>query len=118
MITHEPVPLHQQRVCYDDTYYAITDLIDAAKELPVIEVPTVALSLHYRAPCSDTLLSFAKEMLRVQAADLSFPIIMSDENRILDGRHRLIKAMITNTEYIKIVRLLDLPHGTPVEDDK
>jgi len=49
---------------------------------------------------------------RAEAADLSFPIIISKNtdgkyNMILDGHHRLQKAINTNEKYIK-AKVLDL----------
>ena len=43
-------------------------------------------------------------MERVLNADLSYPIILSEENLIFDGVHRLVKAKHLGLEYIQYVK--------------
>jgi hypothetical protein len=47
---------------------------------------------------------FLHHMQRVLNADLSYAIILSEENYIFDGVHRLMKAKYLNQEYIKCVK--------------
>lgn len=49
-------------------------------------------------------LFFLHHMRRVLNADLSYPIILSEENYIFDGVHRLMKAKHLNIEYIDYVQ--------------
>jgi hypothetical protein len=44
---------------------------------------------------------FLHHMERVLNADLNYPIILSEENYIFDGVHRLMKAKHLNLEYIQ-----------------
>ena len=43
---------------------------------------------------------FLHHLQRIMNADLSYPIILSEENYILDGVHRLMKCKYLNLEYI------------------
>ena len=47
---------------------------------------------------------FLHHMERVLEADLNYPIILSEENYIFDGVHRLMKAKYLNLEYITYVQ--------------
>lgn len=55
----------------------------------------------------------------VEKADLTYPIILSKEGRIMDGMHRVIKALINKDKYIKAVQLTSepLPDFIGVEED-
>ena len=43
----------------------------------------------------------AKEMQLVLKADYSYPIILDEEHKLVDGAHRLVHAYIDGKEYIK-----------------
>ena len=49
-------------------------------------------------------LFFLHHMRRVLNADLSYPIILSEENLIFDGVHRLMKAKFLSLTYITYVQ--------------
>ena len=51
-----------------------------------------------------TNLFFLHHMKRVLKADLDYPIILSEENYILDGVHRLMKAKHLGIKKIKYVQ--------------
>lgn len=109
--------LLNQTQTYDNYRYKITDLIEASKELEVYEIKVSDIYLGYLAPCLDTLSSFIEHYKDVEKADLNYPIIMSPENMILDGKHRLAKAIITEQKYIKAVKFKEMPDcGEYIED--
>ena len=47
---------------------------------------------------------FLHHMRRILNADLNYPIILSEENYIFDGVHRLMKAKHLELEYISYVQ--------------
>jgi hypothetical protein len=57
-------------------------------------------------------------MKAVLDADLSFPIILDEDNEIMDGRHRLMKAMLEGRETIKAVRFEENPDPCRVISDE
>ena len=57
-------------------------------------------------------LFFLHHMKRVLNADLSYPIILSEENLIFDGVHRLMKAKHLGLEYIDCVQFVKDPTPT------
>lgn len=46
----------------------------------------------------------ADHMSLVEAADLAYPIILSSNGRIMDGMHRVVKALVQGLESIEAVR--------------
>lgn len=52
---------------------------------------------------------FLHHMQRVLKADLSYPIILSEEELIFDGVHRLMKAKYLGLEYINCVQFIQDP---------
>lgn len=57
-------------------------------------------------------LFFLHHMRRVLDADLNYPIILSEENLIFDGVHRLVKAKHLDLEYINYVKFSKDPLPT------
>lgn len=50
-----------------------------------------------------------EHMRLVQEADLSFPIILSSDGRVMDGMHRVAKALLEGRSRIEAVRFRDDP---------
>lgn len=86
-------------------------------DLTVYEIPIVAINL------SDVLSDggmrvreFLGHMKAVLAADLSFPIILDEDGEIMDGRHRILRAMHEERTTIKAVRFEENPAPCRVHD--
>ena len=45
----------------------------------------------------------------IEAADLSFPIILAADGEVMDGRHRIAKAALANRDTIECVRFEEDP---------
>lgn len=103
------VPMENQCQPYDGLDYSVCDLIEASKSIKVEEVP---LSLIYSRHSykefsnSDDAASFVQ---RVNACDLSKPIILAPDGLVLDGKHRLVKARIEGHKTIKIRQFEVMP---------
>lgn len=108
--------LHSTQV-FEGYRYKITDLIQASKDLEIFELKVADIFTNYAAPNDNSLTDFVAHCKRTNEADLSFPIILSPCNFILDGKHRLAKALITGQETIKAVRFKELPDCGIYEDD-
>jgi hypothetical protein len=48
-------------------------------------------------------------MKTVYDSDLSFPIILDEDGALMDGRHRVMKAILIGQETIKAVRFDENP---------
>jgi len=56
-----------------------------------------------------TCKSIAEHMCLVQAADLSWPIIICPAGRVMDGMHRVVKAFLEGHKFLLAYRLPVLP---------
>jgi hypothetical protein len=59
-----------------------------------------------RAP---TLREVLTHFERIQKADLSYPIILNHDGSLMDGGHRLCKALLEGRREIKAVRFASMP---------
>jgi hypothetical protein len=79
------------------------------EELPLAEIAQLDENYWYDHDYSPTVRSIADHVRLVQAADLSYPIIVSPEGRVMDGMHRVVRALVEGRATISAVRLPLLP---------
>lgn len=90
-------------------------LIAAAADLAVFEVPLNRIReldqrfWYDREGDEPTCRSIAEHALLIKEADLSYPIILDPDGRVMDGMHRICKALIEERSTIRAVKLPDLP---------
>lgn len=109
--------LLKQYQIYEDVKYYVLDLIEAAKDLEVIEIKVSNMYIGYEAPNDNNLLSFIEHYESVRDANLEFPIILAPCNFILDGKHRIAKAILTEKQTIKAVRFKEMPSCGIYQED-
>jgi len=81
-----------------------------------MEVPLNHLNVYYTYS-KLTLREMVMHMKAVQKADLSFPIILDEDGELMDGRHRIMRAMLEGRETIKAVRFDENPNPDKVESE-
>ena len=120
MIKIEPwTDIHTQRYQDGTGQYVIGNLISRAKDLPVQEMPMEHLNLYNLAlKAGGSFREFVSHMKAVMDADLSFPIILDEDGYVMDGRHRIAKALFEGKETIKFVRFEKTPAPDYFEDEK
>jgi hypothetical protein len=85
-------------------------LIELAKTLPVIEVPLTAIKELDEAFWYDlgnarpTCRSIIEHVDLMGKADLRYPIILCEQGRVMDGMHRVCKAVLQGNLLIKAVQ--------------
>ena len=111
MIDIEPImkDIHKQRFEDNNGKYVIKNLISLASELPVQEMPLEHLNFHSLYPSIKSFRDWVGHIKSVLNADLEFPIILDDEGYVMDGRHRIAKAILEGEETIKFVRFKETP---------
>ncbi|MCD6162602.1 MAG: hypothetical protein J7K40_09350 [candidate division Zixibacteria bacterium] len=110
MITVESATdIHKQRFEYKDQRYVIKNLISLASELPVQEMPLEHLNIFDLHPDIKSFRNWIGHIKSVLDADLDCPIILDDEGYVMDGRHRIAKAILEGKETIKFVRFRETP---------
>lgn len=80
--------------------YNIHAAVFAARGLPVVEIPMEHMNFSTVAPCHDNFRSFVEHVKMVNEADLSFPILLNQDGAIIDGKHRLAKALLEGRSFI------------------
>ena len=104
--------ISEQAVTINGDEYSVAVCVLASRNLKPFQLDIKGMYLDYHAPCSDDFLDFIEHIKRVKAADLDFPIIISPNGVIVDGRHRLAKALLDGNNTIKVVQLEEMP--TPI----
>lgn len=80
-----------------------------AAELPVERVPIEAIEefdavCWFDAESPPTCRNVARHARRIRDADLSYPVILSADGRLMDGGHRLAKAWLAGETAVAAVR--------------
>lgn len=96
--------------------WCVPRLFELTRGLPVMEVPLNHLNVYYTYS-KLTLREMVMHMKAVQKADLSFPIILDEDGELMDGRHRIMRAMLEGRETIKAVRFDENPTPDKVDSD-
>lgn len=109
------IPVNEQVSSIGIYEWSVPKLIQLAKDLPVMEIPLAHIN-NWHHFNNVKIRDFVMHMKAVLEADLSFPIIMSEDGEIMDGRHRLMKAMLEGKETIKAVRFEVDPPPCKVND--
>ena len=90
-------------------------LVKLTESLPRERVPLSAvreLDEPYWSNCGTDALTcrdVVDHARLIQVCDLSYPVILSRDGRVMDGMHRICKALLEGREYIEAVRLIDDP---------
>ncbi|MFN7163226.1 MAG: hypothetical protein ACK4P2_00260 [Hyphomonas sp.] len=93
----------------------VTKLIALSHGLPVqrialSEVAEVDENHWYAAGGqSPTCRSILEHVRLIQAADLTYPIILDADGRLMDGMHRVLKAIRSGDTHIQAVRFPETP---------
>ena len=98
-----------QSITVNDRRYNVHAAIKLSEYLPVKDYLIEDLYIAYESPCDDNLRSFIEHMRMVVDADLSYPVLMNEDGFIIDGRHRLSKAILNKQKTIKGVRFMKDP---------
>ena len=95
--------------------WSVSRLFELSKNLPVMEIPLDHLNVYSQYE-KLTLRDMVMHMRAVNLSELETPIILDEDGEIMDGRHRIMKAMLLGKETIKAVRFDENPPPCRVED--
>ena len=96
-------------------HWSVARLFQLSKDLLVMEIPLDHLNVWYKFE-GLTLREFVGHMIAVNSADLDKPIILDEDGEIMDGRHRIMKAILTEAKTIKAVRFEENPPPCRVDE--
>jgi hypothetical protein len=95
--------------------WSVARLFTLAKDLKIMSIPLDHLNIYYKYN-NLTLREMVGHMKSVNNADLSYPIILDEDGELMDGRHRIMKAILTGKKTIKAVRFEVNPSPCKVDD--
>jgi hypothetical protein len=104
--------ISEQRCIIGNKEWNVSTLIFAVKEqeLEVFDLPVKHIDLTGGVfDDLEDVGDFAVHMKRVSNTDLSKPIILSAKGEIMDGWHRVAKALVENRNKIKAVKFETTP---------
>ena len=106
---------HSQMCHLGNESWSIPRLFELSRNLPIIEIPLdyLCVSSIYE---QINLREMVMHMQAVLDADLNKPIILDENGDIMDGRHRIMKAMLNDIKTIKAVRFDENPEPCRVKD--
>ena len=70
-----------------------------------IDEPYWSTGYEHSLSCRDVV----EHARLIQEADLSFPVILSNDGRVMDGMHRVAKALLEGRSHIEAVRFTSDP---------
>ena len=91
------------------TAWDVDRLVRLTKDFPRIQVPLDAIreidEPHWFSGGSQeaTCRAVMEHARLINEADLSFPIILASDGRVMDGMHRVLKAVLNGAETIEAV---------------
>lgn len=99
--------------------YHIAHLLEKVKEadLKVFELPLAGIDLDNEILVSKTVKELAEHIKRCLEVDTSYPIILNENGTILDGWHRIVKALVDGKETIKAVRFQEEPRASYIKTE-
>ncbi len=114
---------HTRIVGLDTHTWDVHGLVQRSRGLPVISVPLSDIAeIKERWWYQDesdvpTPQSIADHMALVQQADLTYPIILCSDGRLMDGMHRVVKALLQERQSIDAVRFDRTPDPDHINVD-
>lgn len=89
-------------------------LVAAVADAPVEDVPLTAIGdvdreYWYDHGYSPTVRSVIEHCRLIQQVDLAYPIVLDPDGRVMDGMHRVARALLDGHSTIKARRLAQLP---------
>ncbi len=77
--------------------------------VPIDEIPEVDSVYWFGPDDPPTVRRIAEHLRLVGQVDLGYPVILGPANRVMDGMHRIVRALLEGRTAIAAVRLSDLP---------
>ncbi len=96
-------------------HWSVSRLFELSKDLPIMEIDLDHLNVWHNFE-KITMRKFIMHMDAIMNADLNYPIILDEDGEIMDGRHRLMKAMFLRHKTIKAVRFQENPSPCRIDD--
>lgn len=115
MTGYKPVkitPCNLAENCFRDggNRWSVASLVESAKGLEPFDLPLCAIYIGSGVfnPVTSAK-ELAEHVMRVNSVDTSHPVILDAEGFIMDGWHRVVRALVEGRETIEAVRFVETP---------
>jgi hypothetical protein len=112
---------HSRHIGGRNFVWDVHRLIELARQYPVQQVPLSRISELDECFWFDgvpaTCRAVALHAKLIQETDMAHPIILSSEGRVMDGMHRVCKALIDNRTTVCAVQFAQNPEPDYVDVD-
>lgn len=98
--------------------WRVSRLILLASKLEPFTLPLKHFNIYNLHPKVETTLEFIKHVKLIINADMDCPIILDEEGYVMDGRHRICRALLEGMETIKAVRFDKTPDYDVLDEKK
>jgi len=118
-VTVQPDLLAENTYREGKRHWRVTSLIERSKDLPVFDLPLCAIysaSKVWEDSRIDNAYTLAQHVRRCRDVDITKPIILDAEGFIMDGWHRVARALADGRATIPAVRFEVTPPPDFVED--
>lgn len=107
----EKIHTHTRNIGKETWTWDVFILWELSASLPIIQISPKSIDLEKNVWFEEipNIREVLKHMKRIQDADLSYPVILGPDNALMDGTHRVCKAILENKETISAVRFEELP---------
>ena len=90
--------------------WTVARLIEHAKGLEPFDLPLAGIFIGEKVfKESRTARDIAEHVKRVNETNLKYPVLLDPDGFIMDGWHRVVKALVEGRQTIKAVRFETLP---------
>lgn len=102
--------VHENTYSDNGKIWTVTNLIARSKDLVPFDLPLAAIYTGCQVwDAVGSAYGMAHHMRRALDVDTSYPIILDQEGFIMDGWHRVLRALIDGKATIKAVRFAETP---------
>lgn len=106
----EGCAVHENTYSHNGKVWTVTNLIAQTKDLEPFDLPLAAIYLGAEVWSPEASpYGMAFHMRRALDVDTSYPIILSEQGFIMDGWHRVLRALIDSKATIRAVRFTKTP---------
>jgi len=100
---------HNRMIAGSRLSWDVDRLVLLAADLPVKAVPLASIFefdtvYWFDAQFPATCRAVVDHLRRIEAVDLAYPIILSDDGHVMDGMHRVAKALLQDKSDILAVQ--------------
>lgn len=115
MITIPEVLGKNQCCSIGEREWRVAGLIKRAEELEPFDLPLKHIDLTVKYDLS-SMRDFCGHIQLILNSDLDSPIILNEDGALMDGRHRIMRAILDGKETVKAVRFETDPPADWIHD--